>query len=557
MDCMSDLLVGALDLMGWRDLAMQIAVENQNQKRKKNTAAEATFTIALDGASGENDPKLLSNRAFLTVFQHLGPEMLSPCELTSVERVSLQACQSVRDGCTLLCTRLNLSELEQLTVGTSARCASSSSRWLQRMRMLYSQRNLESAICIGSLGCNRRMALVNDGKVSTSTEPKPSSTKAWSCISESTPTATSAGDAQSSSLKMKSLCVTPWALLGVDDNGRVMMAEKKDTGSLHFLPVAGLTGVEASGVYARFGQIYVVTRTGEVYGWGMATDNFGDLSLDQACSRGLPIGGSQNVGKPVLITSAPGLGKFGFGSAPVCTVACGATHAVFVCQTGEAFAVGQGKEGQLGHDTLGDADVPVQMLLPAHAKVRAAACGMRHTLLALTNGEAWGCGGVHADELPILKKSSGALTPAQALEGFTKYAFEAVPRQLDLLPSSDDFFVVGIACGSNSSFFLSDSGEVLFSGVVSGDPAPFGRPKGADPKIPHKLANLPRIREVSVSLSVPLKVHLPWLPGLTILAMPLATEAQPIEAAIFRAADEPKAYLWGSLGGLFPQELCL
>lgn len=113
---------------------------------------------------------------------------------------------------------------------------------------------------------------------------------------------------------------------------------------------------------------------------------------------------------------------------------------------------------------------------------------------------------------------------------------------------------MGAACGLDSSFFLGDNGNVLFTGTVVGDPAPFGRPDGADPRIPHKLANLPRIREVSVSLSVPLKIA---LPGMSLVAMPAATETQPIEAAIFRAADDRRVFLWGSPGGPLPRELAL
>jgi hypothetical protein len=151
--------------------------------------------------------------------------------------------------------------------------------------------------------------------------------------------------------------------------------------------------------------------------------------------------------------------------------------------------------------------------------------------------------------LPILKGSSGALTPAQAAGGHDVWAFEPVPRQLDLLPRADDFFVVGVACGLHSSFFLGDDGRVLFTGSVVGDPSPFGRPCTHDPKVPFKLEHLPRIREISVSLNVPLK-----LPGMPFYVLPPLSESRPGEAIIFQAADAPRTFVWSSPGGPLPKE---
>lgn len=517
MDCVSDVIFAALGIKEWREMLPCV-------KKPMHSSALVSRAQALN--LPVHDPRhyseYLSNEALLIAIRCLGPELLLPSELISVEGVSPRIRETLRDACTLLCCRPEFSDVEH-----AAPDRPSSARWLHRLRLLRRQHCLASAISIGSLGLNRRVALAKDGQVFTTTESMPSATTSWSSIAGPVVEADAALD---NSLQIQSLCMSPFALLAVDAAGRVMLAEKSEEKTLRFSLVPALKGVKASGVFSRFGQIYVVACTGEVYSWGMDS---GDLTLERNCPMG-----------------SPAFGKLNFGAASVRSVACGAAHAVFTCQTGAAFSIGQGEQGQLGYGGFGDKSSPVPMVLPEHAKVRSAACGMRHTLLVLTSGEALGCGGVHANELPIRKLSPGVLRPSQTAEGFTKFAFEAIPRNLDLLPA--DFFVTGVACGVNSSFFLGDIGNVLFTGIVIGDPAPFGRSRGADPKIPHKIPHLPRISEVSVSLSVPLKIP---GPGVSIVALPAASESQPIEAALFRAADEPRVFLWGSPGGDRPQEL--
>jgi len=139
-----------------------------------------------------------------------------------------------------------------------------------------------------------------------------------------------------------------------------------------------------------------------------------------------------------------------------------------------------------------------------------------------------------------------------AAEGLTAWAFEAVPRVLDLLPPPEELFVTGVSCGLGTSFFLGDSGAVYMSGSVPCDSTPFGRPQSAEPGVPYRLQNLPRVREMAVSLRVPLK-----LPGLPFSTLPEGTEAHPSELVVFWAADEPRAFAWGAPGGIVPREIHL
>jgi hypothetical protein len=120
------------------------------------------------------------------------------------------------------------------------------------------------------------------------------------------------------------------------------------------------------------------------------------------------------------------------------------------------------------------------------------------------------------------------------------------------MPAASDFFIVAVCCGHSTTLCLSDGGGVIFTGSMWYDKAPFGRPKDADPKVPYQLRNLPRIREMAISLMVPLT-----LPGMPFATMVEATAERPGEVATFWAADEPTVFAWGSPGGLLPRVLKL
>jgi len=249
--------------------------------------------------------------------------------------------------------------------------------------------------------------------------------------------------------------------------------------------------------------------------------------------------------------------RFGFGRAPISSVSCGVAHAVFLSD-GAAFAVGQGCKGQLGCGGLRDAEVPVRMLLPAHVKVRGAACGLHQTLLVSSDGEAWGCGSNGLGELPLRRFSPGVITPEMAVDGLIRWSFEPLPRRLDLLPDRKKFFVISVACGLCSSFFVGDDGTVFMTGSVHcGGPRPYGRPPDFEIHQPYRLKGLPPVREVAVSLTVPLK-----LPGFPFATLPEATSERPAELSLFRcterSADEASAsklMAWATPGWDFAMEL--
>lgn len=395
--------------------------------------------------------------------------------------------------------------------------------------------------------------------------------------------------------KVVSVCMSPWALLAIDSKGRVLSAglcqsgsssraNRQDSGgqaspgsiagamptpaievleagesnpsgapkALRWAQVPGLESLQGASLQSRFGQVFLATRQGELYAWGLSS---GDGTPARACSVGLP-GSPKDLHSPVRVSGVLGVDRFGFGRAPISSVSCGVAHAVFL-SAGVAFAVGQGCRGQLGSGGLRDAEVPVRMALPAHVQVRVAACGLHQTLLVSSEGEAWGCGSNSLGELPVRRFSSGVITPEMALEGLTRWSFEPLPRRLDLLPDTKQFFVISVACGLCSSFFLGDNGAVFMTGSVHcSGPTPYGRPPDHEIHKPYRLKGLPPVREIAVSLTVPLK-----LPGIPFATLPEATSERPAELSFFRctasSADEASAtklMAWATPGWDFPVE---
>lgn len=484
----------------------------------------------------------LAVEAFRTFLDSSAQEMLVPGDLAALGAVAAGVGEQLHGGCQLLLLRAGLDTLEsEVVLGCRG-----AARRLHRAEVLRGLRGSRLAVCAGRA---RTVAVVRqDGRVHAAAEPT-AELEAWSPIG--------AGTACSSDApaRITSLGMSPWTLLAVDENGKVFYAERaeaeKNQRAFVWVPVQAFKGITARAAFSRFGQMFVVTRDGRLFGWGFAS---GDFTPARACSIGLPAG-PQDVPEPVEITAAPGADRFGFGKLPVRTLACGVAHVAILTECGQAFAVGQGQAGQLGQGGFDDAVVPVRMRVPEGVRIRCAAGGLSHTLLVSTAGEVFGCGSATSGELPVRHMSPGALPPELVAHGYREWAFEPIPRRLDLLPPIGKFFAVGVACGLSTSFFLGEDGSVFFTGTVLSDPTPFGRPRAQEAKMPHRLRNLPRVREVSVSLNVPLK-----LPGLPFATIPEVTEGHPGEVALFLAEDSPapspcRVLAWGAPGGAAPRAL--
>lgn len=513
---------------------------------------EGTEPQEISGEAGEP--------AFLLVLCRSGPQFLPPRSLGAARAACSQALRMLHSGCHLQQLMEQARKPLRGAASETTMLAEPPPRRLQRGRILQDCQGIEVAVC----SSNHSLALVAicEGRVFSSVAVDPFA--GWSVSKERwVQVLDPIGEP---SCEIVSVCMSPCALFAVDLRGRVLAASLYD-GSisssariirptvglvaagararelglsmpavpdeaagkmiLRWTQVPGLEAVQAQAVQSRFGQVFVVTCQGDLYAWGQFS---GDGTPARACSVGLP-GSLKNLPEAVRVSGVPGVDRFGFGRAPVTSVACGVAHSIFISESG-TYSVGQGDKGQLGYGGLGDSMVPIRMSLAAHVRVRTASCGLHQTLLATTDGEAWGCGSSLLGELPLRRFAAGVITPQMALDGFTRWAFEPVPRRLDLLPDKKKFFVISTACGLCSSFFVCESGAVFMSGTVHcGGPTPYGRPKELELQQPYQLQGLLPVREMAVSLNVPLQ-----LPGIPFATLPEASEERPAELCMFRCA---------------------
>eukprot|EP00928_Gymnodinium_smaydae_P044065 TRINITY_DN29420_c0_g1_i1.p1 TRINITY_DN29420_c0_g1~~TRINITY_DN29420_c0_g1_i1.p1 ORF type:complete len:524 (+),score=33.67 TRINITY_DN29420_c0_g1_i1:52-1623(+) len=492
------------------------------------------YSVWWETIPASRDNKLdLGVTAFETCLRRIGPDFLSPRDLANVAVVATCARKTLCEACDLWFDRESPPYLELLASRSVA------TRSLHRARLLQSLRDTRAAACLG-LGCARMLLIIKPNGCALANKQVSLEPSNWVCVAPER-----GADASTDHYNIVSVSVSPWFVLAIEEHGGVLRAVfSPECKFLNWEEVDGLKGVEAASVHCRFGQNYVVTRAGEVYAWGFAS---GDGTAARLCSMGFPEE-TRDTLKPTKITNIPS--SCGFGRTPIFSVACGAVHAVFLSSYGEAFAVGQGHEGQLGHKELGDTVLPVRMALPESVRVRAAACGLQHTVLVSVDGEAWGCGCTASGALPIRRPSLGVLPPELVARGMKCWAFEAVPRRLDLLPSADDFFVISTAAGFGTSYFLGDDGRVLFTGTPPDDPSPFGRSHGAEPYIPYQIPMLPPIRHVAVSLDVPLQIN-----GISVLVR--TPTVQTSEVALFSAVEEGRYFEWCCPGESTPTELNL
>jgi len=138
----------------------------------------------------------------------------------------------------------------------------------------------------------------------------------------------------------------------------------------------------------------------------------------------------------------------------VVDVSCGAMHTVAVTGTGEVFAWGDNKHGQVGLELLsseraqGVTAVPVPRLLPSliGIHVDAVSCGAGHTVVCARDGRvfSWGVG-------------------QQGQLGHNNLQLVAEPTQIMSLVH-EKYCIAAVTCGIAHTFFLTDLGQLLACG---------------------------------------------------------------------------------------------
>lgn len=239
-------------------------------------------------------------------------------------------------------------------------------------------------------------------------------------------------------------------------------------------------------VGTRFGQAFAVSTNGSVYAWGMPSGDMREATVLQAsvplrCSMGF--GEIASMMRP---TPLPCFGSRGCSThCPIRCVVVGASHTIFVSESGAVFTVGRNDSGQLGfRSDSEDVLVPQRVCFPTEPapSIVGAAAGAQHSLFLTSTGEVWGCGFSASGALPV--------TGSQKTVDLTL---------LELLPC----FCTSVAAGAKCSFFVSDRGEVYFAGQAIQSERPFNRPRSLESSIPWKIENLGRVSQVSVSMELP------------------------------------------------------
>eukprot|EP00929_Paragymnodinium_shiwhaense_P098815 TRINITY_DN60329_c1_g1_i1.p1 TRINITY_DN60329_c1_g1~~TRINITY_DN60329_c1_g1_i1.p1 ORF type:complete len:597 (+),score=101.59 TRINITY_DN60329_c1_g1_i1:30-1793(+) len=286
--------------------------------------------------------------------------------------------------------------------------------------------------------------------------------------------------------RLVSVAASRHALLALTQSGHVMFARVRRSpshtvDSVELLALRELEGVRIVSVTTRFGQAFAVADDGSVYAWGLKS---GDIHRpENSCSMGFGDIATQLTPSPLPMFGGQS------GQTRVRSVVAGVSHTLFVCETGDVYAVGRMEHGKLGLGTQAfSADhILVPERIPGLYRIVAAAAGLYHSLFLADDGVAYGCGMTKEGQLPgdsaeILHYGSPA---------WTVFA-------LDLLPC----FCVSLAAGISCSFFVSDGGKVYLSGTTRQTNRPFGRKKDVLPSVPYLIPKLRGIKKVSLSMEL-------------------------------------------------------
>lgn len=200
---------------------------------------------------------------------------------------------------------------------------------------------------------------------------------------------------------------------GDNDFGQVGDGTRTDRDVPVAVNPAGGRGAAVKAVAAGDDYSLVLTSSGAVLGWGYNT--YGQLGNGTTTTSLTPVTASIPAGDSVVglaaghgfqsfaLTSTGGLlawgddndGQLGDGSttrrttpvsvrlpagAAVTGVACGEGHTVAVTSSGEVFAWGSNRYGQIGDDTTANPQVPARVGLSAGSAAVAVGAGDHHTL---------------------------------------------------------------------------------------------------------------------------------------------------------------------------------
>ncbi|XP_029923261.1 probable E3 ubiquitin-protein ligase HERC6 [Myripristis murdjan] len=193
--------------------------------------------------------------------------------------------------------------------------------------------------------------------------------------------------------------------------------------------VLSLTGVAVTQISAGGSHTLILTLPGLVYCCG--ANKAGQLGLNRVDEKGR-----------FNICVVPALRPLG-----VSFISCGEAHSAVLTKDGKVFTFGEGRHGQLGHNST-DNELKPRWVQGLDGVISQVACGRRHTLALGSSGQLWAFGNGVKGQLGT-GGSESSLTPTLVRLPWITDAAAATPKNLK------------IAAGWNTNFIHTVPEETL------------------------------------------------------------------------------------------------
>ncbi|XP_034405047.1 probable E3 ubiquitin-protein ligase HERC6 [Cyclopterus lumpus] len=222
---------------------------------------------------------------------------------------------------------------------------------------------------------------------------------------------------------------------GLNSHGQLGLGKEV---SLQYVPelVCALTGVAVTQISAGATHTLFLTLPGLVYCCG--ANKSGQLGLNRVDEKGR-----------FNICMVPALRPRG-----VSFISCGEAHSAVLTQDGEVLTFGEGRYGQLGHNSSADEVIP-RLVDSLDGPASQISCGRRHTLVLGSAGQLWAFGNGAKGQIGS-GRSEDSLTPTLVEFPWTTDSATAIPNDLK------------ISAGWNTSFTYSSPTQSLDRGQITG-----------------------------------------------------------------------------------------
>ncbi|KAM9359120.1 putative E3 ubiquitin-protein ligase HERC4 [Symphorus nematophorus] len=222
---------------------------------------------------------------------------------------------------------------------------------------------------------------------------------------------------------------------GLNSHGQLGLG--KDV-SQQYTPVlvCALTGVAVTQISAGATHSLFLTLPGMVYCCG--ANKSGQLGVNRVDEKGR-----------FNICMVPALRPLG-----VSFISCGESHSAVLTKDGEVFTFGEGRYGQLGHNSTAD-EVRPRLVAGLDGPASQISCGRRHTLVLGSSGQLWAFGNGTKGQTGT-GRSEDTLTPTLVQLPRATDSAAAVPEDLKM------------SAGWNTNFTWSSPVQSLERGQITG-----------------------------------------------------------------------------------------